>query len=151
MHSFQMYHITQIFSLRGSLMLFFAAGFFTVSVAQKQHIGFELKAELNSAPPEKMIHLAAFGDVPVLADEVRRLGGKVLHQTGDLITFRIPAGAVASFANSAALDYLEFSRSRGVPLNDSMLVNNRVQSVHTGTEGSGTGLSGKDVVIGLVD
>src|SRR5690606_38460650 len=72
-------------------------------------------------------------------------------QTGDLITFRIPAGAVASFANSESLDYLEFSRSRGVPLNDSMLVNNRVQTVHAGIAGPGSGLTGKDVVIGLVD
>ncbi len=151
MHFSPMYRITQIFSLRGCLMLFFTAGFFAVSIAQKQHIGFDLKAELNSTPPEKMIHLAAFGDVPVLAEEVRRLGGKVLHQTGDLITFRIPAGAVASFANSESLDYLEFSRSRGVPLNDSMLVNNRVQTVHAGIAGPGSGLTGKDVVIGLVD
>ncbi len=151
MHFSPMYRTIQICSFHISALLILCFGINFEIVAQKEHIGFELRAELKSSPSEKMIHMAARGDVNALSGLVLDLKGIILHKTGDMIAFRIPSGAVADFAQSPDLDYLEFSRSIGVPLNDSMVVNNRVQAVHTGINGMTSALTGKDVVIGLVD
>lgn len=121
------------------------------SFAQRQLINFELRATLNTTPASEMIDLAAHGDVAAIEGAVKELGGVVIHRLRNVIGFRIPAGAVEDLAQHPAVNYLEFSRQRGVPLNDSMLVNNRFVAVHEGIAGAQSALSGKDVVVGLVD
>ena len=121
------------------------------AIAQKTHVDFALKATLERTPSTKMIHMAAVGDATAIAGAVAELGGNILHRTGNMVSFRIPAGEIAKLDGVPGIDYLEFTGSTGKPLNDSMLVNSRFIWVHEGFSGWPEGLTGKDVVVGLVD
>lgn len=117
----------------------------------QQPLDFRLRAVLSNTPENKFIHLAARGDADRAARAVKQLGGQMLHRHRELITFRIASGKVLQLANEANGFQLEFGGHRGKPLNDSMLVNNRVSSVYENI-GNGLGnLRGRDVIIGLVD
>ncbi len=112
---------------------------------------FALRAALKTAAPNKAIHLAARGNERILAAEVKKRGGVVLQQLPGLITFRIAAKEVSGFARHRAVEFIEFDSGQGYVLNDSMLYNNRVMDVHLGQAWPDVELTGKDVVMGLVD
>jgi subtilisin family serine protease len=119
--------------------------------AQRELRNFELRAELAQSTPDKMLHLAAIGNAGEIAEAVNSLGGNVVHRTSKRVVFRLPAGAVSQLAESTAIRYLEFTRASGQPMNDAMLIHSRADMVHAGIDGAQSALTGKDVVIGLVD
>lgn len=145
MNSFRIFLITKICSV--CLILCSAHPVF----AQRELRNFELRAELAQSDADKMLHLAAIGNAGEIASAVNSLGGKVMHRSAERVVFRLPAGAVSRLAESTAISYLEFTRASGQPMNDAMLVHSRADMVHAGIDGAQSALTGKDVVIGLVD
>lgn len=119
--------------------------------AQSNRMDFRLKSEVKNSPADQMIHLAARGEERIISATVEQLGGVVLHRLRGLVAFRIHAGKISKLAQSDGVQQLEFGGHRGRALNDSMLVNNRVVAVHQGIPAEWNSLTGKDVVIGLVD
>lgn len=151
MPSFQKYRPTMRCNLPKLILLFFAFTTFQNIQGQNEHLNFELRAELKRASDSKMIHLAAYGEVSEIEILVEQADGVILHRLKNFVVFRIPAREVYTLSESRAVTHLEFSSGKGVPLNDSMLVNNRVGPIHSGFDGWPEGLTGKDVVVGMVD
>lgn len=141
----------RIIPISESLSLIIACWLLVVGVQAQHTPDFMLQATLKTSAPDRMIHLAARGNEQLLIPEIKKRGGNILHQLPGLIYFRIPAGAVADFSKSPGLDFLEFNGGRGHALNDTMLYNNRVIAVHDSLAWPGISLTGKDVVVGLVD
>lgn len=119
--------------------------------AQKNTINFELKTEINRAPADKIIHLAAFGNTNAIVESVKSLNGTVLAQAKGVVSFRIPVGDIAKFAQTPGLDYIEFSTGGAMPLNDLMVENSRITPLHLAQNGLDRPLSGKDVIVGIID
>lgn len=151
MLSFQKYRPTMRCNLPKLFFLVFALTSFQIAPAQNEQLNFELRAELKRASDTEMIHLAAHGEVSKIENLVEQAGGVILHRMQNFLAVRIPAQAVYTLSESSAVTHLEFSSRKGVPLNDSMLVNNRVGPIHGGFDGWPEGLTGKDVVVGMVD
>lgn len=143
--------IFRTFLTSSLVLLACIASLFSGALQAQQPIDFRLQAVLSNTPENEFIHLAARGDSEQVARAVNHLGGQVLQQQRGLITFRIAAGKVSQLIDEASGFKLEFGGDRGQPLNDSMLVNNRVSSVYADI-GNGLGnLRGRDVIVGMVD
>jgi subtilisin family serine protease len=119
--------------------------------AQKNLINFELRAEMQRSAPESMLHLAAFGQTDLLTKAINELGGTVHAKAKGVVSFRIPVGNIEAFSQTPGLDYIEFSSSKAQPMNDLMLVNSRINPLHLAQNGLDRPLTGKDVIVGIID
>jgi subtilisin family serine protease len=119
--------------------------------AQKNLLNFELQAEIERAPAEKIIHLAAFGNTTAIIESVKSLNGIVLAQAKGVVSFRLPVGAIGEFAQTSGVEFIEFSTGGAMPLNDLMVENSRITPLHLAENGLDRPLTGKDVIVGIID
>lgn len=78
-------------------------------------------------------------------------GGKIKYKVNDIYSVNIPASKALQFTSSLKNAYTEFSTAKGEPLADSMLINNRIDSVRAGLGILPKGYDGEGVIIGIID
>ncbi len=64
---------------------------------------------------------------------------------------RIPGVAMKELVLDKRFSYVDYAPYKGVPMNDTMRVNNRINQVHAGLSPLTTGFNGKGVVMGFID
>ena len=64
---------------------------------------------------------------------------------------RIPGAAMHSLVADKRFSSLDYAPYQGIPMSDTMRVNNRIDSVHSGSTPLSTGFTGKNVVCGFID
>lgn len=79
------------------------------------------------------------------------VGSKIKYTKGDLIAVRIPLDRVPEIAQSKHIYPLEFSIEKGVELNDTMRMRNRVNEVHLGLTPLDMPYDGEGVIVGFID
>ena len=110
-----------------------------------------LQSHLKEARSGDMVSLVLRGDVPKITQAVAQNGGSITLETGQMVAIRIPAAQVENILRNPAVSFVEFSTSKGQPLNDLMLENNNVIPIHEGVSTLGASYKGEDVVMGIID
>ncbi|MDQ3191712.1 MAG: S8 family peptidase [Bacteroidota bacterium] len=136
------------------LFSFFLASLLSYS-QQKQKISLSLNQciEEKKNSSEALV-LIIKGEVKTIKAEVIAAGGKIKYSYNDIFAINIPVSQIRSFVlnTSDAIEHIEFHYGNGIPLDDQMLINNKVDLVHDGlVDGIPEGLTGKGVLIGIID
>ena len=64
---------------------------------------------------------------------------------------RIPGKAMTALIADKRFSTIDYAPYQGVPMSDTMRVNNRIDSVHTGATPLNTGFTGNNVICGFID
>ena len=91
------------------------------------------------------------GNSERLSEEIQQLGGRVKFCAGRIVSAVIKAGQLRTLSEIAGVDRIEEGRVDLKPLNDRMLIYNRIHLVHNGNPPLSQGYDGKDVVMGIID
>jgi len=131
------------------VLLVFMLGF---SKAQETKMSFQLlqlsEREANSST---QVSILVKGDVNIIREEVKLMGGTFKYAAGDIASIIIPASMIRNLSNSPSVKRMEEGRLDLVPLNEQMLINNRIDKVHQGIAPLTQGYDGSGVVVGVID
>ncbi|MCB9360995.1 MAG: S8 family peptidase [Flavobacteriales bacterium] len=133
------------------LLLFFIVLISVEAYAQQSKINFGLKATINSAKTDDLIAVFVHGDVLEIKRAVNKIGGKVKLGNSSFVQVDIPAGKIEEFSKNTFVDYIEYSLSKGVVLNDTMVIHNKVEPIHNGELPLHQPYTGKGVILGFID
>jgi len=86
-----------------------------------------------------------------IREEVQNLGGRVKFSSGRIVSAVLRADALSTLAEKTCVERIEEGKIDLRPLNDRMLVNNRIDLVHSGVSPLPQGYEGMDVVVGIID
>jgi subtilisin family serine protease len=88
---------------------------------------------------------------PSAKDFLEQNGAKIKYERGDLISVRIPLDKISEVSTSKLIYPIEFTIEKGVELNDTMRVRNRVNEVHQGLAPLTQMYDGENVIVGFID
>lgn len=91
------------------------------------------------------------GEPAQIREEVRNLGGRVKYSSGKIVSAVLRADALSTLAEKTSVERMEEGRMDLRPLNDRMLVNNRIDLVHSGVTPLIQGYDGSNVIVGIID
>lgn len=104
----------------------------------------------NTNNTEQIVFLVK-GNENDVATAVALCGGKIKYKVNDIYSLNIPAAKALQFSTSLKNAYTEFSTAKGEALADSMLINNRIDSVRAGLGILPKGYDGEGVIVGIID
>jgi len=102
------------------------------------------------ADPERVVTVLIKGDIDIIKLLTITNGGTFNYAAGDIASITIKLKFIPKLAINPAIKRIEDNDSHIQPLNDHMLVNNRVSSINDGTC-LGQDYDGSGVVIGIID
>ena len=100
------------------------------------------------------VFLLLKGERKAIEKAVVSEGGHIKYAYNDIVAVNLPIVKVKSLVYKAdnAIEQIEFHYGNGMILNDKVLINNRISSIHDGiVHGIPEGLTGKGVLLGLID
>lgn len=113
----------------------------------KMNFNLAQKVSTSSTPIDVLVQ----GNIPTIQQLTETVGGTFKYAAGNIASIKIPASALANFANNKAVQRLEAYPQRNKPMNDTMLINNNVIPVHNGTAPLTQAYDGSGIVIGFID
>ena len=131
---------------------FLILSFFGIQMkAQPSKLNFELKSMVKQMSPDQNIQLFLRGDNAGVKEFVLKNKGTIKYELKNIVAVSIPVSAIDLINNEVAIKYVEFSKNRVAPLNDTMLINNNIVPIHDGQSPLPQAFTGKDIVIGFID
>lgn len=121
------------------------------SVAQK-NVSTSLKSRIyNNNLPGNTFDVLIDGDIQKLIAAEKTLGIKVKYYAGKVACVNLNINAIASLIESKAANYIELIEPRKRPLNDTMVVRNRIKPVKLGTSPLTQAYDGTGIIMGIID
>lgn len=121
-------------------------------MAQQSRMSYKLmqlvQHESNS---QKSIAVLIKGNVPYIKEEVVRLGGHFKYAAGNIAAVNLPVEALKTLADDPNIQRMEEGRLELEPMNDRMLINNKIDKVHSGVSPLTQGYDGEGVIVGIID
>ncbi len=137
--------------MRFILFILFSITLHQVSGQQTKLSYHLLTLSMDEALQNKNIAVLIKGDTPAVREEIIRLGGRVKFSSGPFCAATIAVSHLRELAASSFIERMEEGHVQLEPLNDKMLINNRIDQVHLGLSPLIQGYDGKDVVVGIID
>ena len=120
--------------------------------AQDTKMSFKLlQLSQREANSSTQVSILVKGDINVIREEVKLMGGSFKYAAGDIASILIPSSMIQNLSNNPSVQRMEEGRLDLVPLNDQMLINNRIDKVHQGIAPLTQGYDGSGVVVGVID
>ncbi len=91
------------------------------------------------------------GDPNKIKSKVSELGGSLKYCHGNICAISIPSDYIDKFLMNDFVQRVEQTVSKSQPLMDTSLINNGILAVHQGVEPFKEGLTGKGVIVGIID
>src|SRR5690606_31946670 len=113
-------------------------------------LGIELSHYLETAENHQMVPLLV-ESTEDLSEAVYNVGGKIRMQIANYYSIEIPASEVQGFIEGSSIENLDFSTAPGKTLNDSMRINNNIDSLQYFSKRFPSTHTGKGVIMGIID
>ncbi len=110
-----------------------------------------VKKIISATDPNRPAALFVQGDVNVIRMLTNHLGGNFKYSAGDVAAIVLPISKVETLAADPNVIRIEDNYMKLQPLNDSMVVKNRIVDVHAGVAPLPQGYNGNNVVMGIID
>lgn len=123
----------------------------TCLFAQTPKVNFFLKNAILHAKNDESIQIFVRGDVDKIKQEVSKLKGKVKLSVSNICQIELPVSKVIQFSTNDFVESIEYSFSKGMLLNDTMLIHNKVMPIHQGLPPLFQPYTGKGVIMGFID
>ncbi len=126
---------------------------FTLSVyAQDTRLSFRIQQLLmDETRQQEKIAVFIKGDVLYLKEEISHLGGRVKFTAGNICSAELSLAAISTLSGDTHVQRIEEGHVNLQTMNDKMLINNKIDLVHSGASPLTQGYDGKDVVVGIID
>ncbi len=120
--------------------------------AQQSKMSYKLmKLAQLETNTQKTISVLIKGNVPYIKEEVVRMGGHFKYAAGNIASVNLPSQALKSLADDPNVIRMEEGRIDLEPMNDKMLINNKIDQVHLGVSPLPQGYDGEGVIVGIID
>ncbi len=131
-----------------SLLITFA----NLSLAQDTKLNFKLlQLSQQESASHTPIAVLICGDINYLKEELPRLGGTFKFSSGNIISAMVPADRIVSLSLDPHVFRMEEGRLNLQPMNDKMLINNKIDQVQSGISPLMQGYDGLGVIVGIID
>jgi subtilisin family serine protease len=98
----------------------------------------------------EMIHIVLRGNPEMIKSKILSEGGYVNTVAGNIITAQVPLNRINKIADDNSVQKIELPLKTKT-LNDEAIKHVKADKVHNGNLPLGTGLKGKDVIVGIID
>ena len=115
------------------------------------HMNLQTRAMVNQRSVEERVSLFVRGNVDKIKNYLDQTNSKIKGQLKNLILAELTIGDILFLAEQDFIEGFEFEWGRNVIMNDSMLVKNNVEAVHTGSMPLPSAYTGKNVISGVID
>jgi len=132
-------------------LFFLLVCFCSLSVKTQNKLNLLIRNELAQSPPSALLQFMVKGDIAILKKSIKEYGAIIDWQSKAYAAIRIPAHKAEKFSRQKAVTYITRSIGKMLPLNDTVLKQNRATQVHQGVHPLPFAYEGQDVVIGIVD
>jgi len=120
--------------------------------AQNSKLNITLKQEIQKITNKNQLFpLFVIGDVQKIKTEVRKLEGEYQLSAKNIIQIKIPVKDIVAFSENNFVQSIPYSFSKGVALNDTMVIHNNVVPVFNGDAPLHQPYTGKGVLFGIID
>lgn len=123
---------------------------FSASIFAQSKMNFSLTKKIKS-PSSELIDVFVKGEIQTIEQITASVHGKVKYSSGNIAAVKIPVSALSSFASNKNIQRIEAYPTHFKPMNDTMLSNNNVSPVHSGTMPLTQGYNGNGIVMGIID
>ena len=113
-------------------------------------LGIELDHYLENAESNQMVPLLVESPED-LSEAVHNIGGRIRMQLSNYYSVEIPANQVLNFMGQNMIEQINFSTAPAKILNDSMRINNNIDSLQYFSKRFPSTHSGKGVIMGIID
>jgi len=127
------------------LTLFYVSGYTQSQVNTALQIRME-----ERQLPERFTVLAQ-GDIVKLQASAKRLNCSLNYSAGNIASLTLDVNALGELLQNKIISYAEFIESHKQPLNDTMLLKNRIKPVKLGAAPLSQAYNGNGVVVGIID
>ncbi|HKR06959.1 MAG TPA: S8 family serine peptidase [Bacteroidia bacterium] len=110
-----------------------------------------VKKIIETREPNRPAALFVQGDVNFIKWKTAELGGYFKYSAGDVAAVVLPISKVMEFKSDPRIIRLEDNYMKLEPMNDSMVVKNRIVDANTGVAPLPQGYDGTGVVMGFID
>lgn len=133
------------------ILLFFIL--FISAIASSQHnISTSLKSRIyNNNLPGTTFDVLVEGNIQKLLAFEKSIGIKVKYYAGTIACVNLSANAIAPLIESKAAKYIELIEPHKKPLNDTMIIRNRIKPIKNGTSPLAQAYDGTGVIVGIID
>ncbi len=123
---------------------------FSINILAQSKMNFSLVQKIKTSSTE-IIDVFVKGDINTIEQITASVQGKVKYSSGNIAAIKIPASALSSFVSNKNIQRIEAYPTHFKPMNDTMLFNNNVVPVHSGTIPLTQGYNGNGIVMGIID
>ena len=121
---------------------------FTASAQSKANFSIIQQIEKKSTAA---IDVFIKGDVKRIQELLESNRGIFKYSAGNIVVARLTFPQIAVILKSEGVERIEAYPQRTIPMNDTMLINNRIVSIHNGDFPLHQAYDGKGVVVGVMD
>lgn len=130
------------------LLIFFSS--VASSQSRVENLGIELSQYLRSIEKDQMVPLLVESSEE-LSEAIQNFGGRIRMRSADFYSIELPSSKVEAFVKENLIEKLEFSTAPGKTLNDSMRINNNIDSLQFFSRRFPSSHTGKGVIMGIID
>jgi len=124
---------------------------FTVN-GQDSKMSFKLMQLVqNEGNSNEKISILVKGNVPYIKEEVTRMGGHFKYSAGNIASVTLSIPAIKTLSNDPNIFRMEEGKIQTKLMNDQMLINNKIDQVHSGVSPLTQGYDGEGVIVGIID
>lgn len=132
----------------GFLMLLCSTGLFS----QTGSLNPALKMSLSEKVlPEKVYSILVKGDIAKLKAAQREAGFTVNYSAGMIASIKCTASTISFLIDHNLISYAEFKEARTNPMNDTMVLRNRIKAIKQAAHPLTQSYDGTDIVLGFID
>jgi subtilisin family serine protease len=128
------------------------SGLANFSFAQDTKLNFKLlQLSQSESAAQTPIAVLIKGDVNYLREELPRIGGTFKFAAGNIISATVPADRIVALSLDPHVFRMEEGHLNLQPMNDRMLINNKIDKVQNGISPLTQGYNGSGVIVGVID
>jgi subtilisin family serine protease len=131
--------------------IYFLSFFISLQVFSQKSLNNALKNRMfdNSLPARFDVLIK--GDISRLKNAEKTLGIRVKYYASDIACVNIDVAAIAPLIESKTAKFIEYIEPHLKPMNDTMIVRNRIKPVKLGTTPLTAAYDGTGVIVGIID
>jgi len=135
-----------------TLFALFVSNVFILSAQDYSKMNFTLvKKIIDMTEPARPAALFVEGDINFIRTQTEKLGGRFKYSAGDIAAIVLPISKVMELASYPQIIRMEDNYMKLQPMNDSMVVKNRIVAANNGDAPLPQGYDGTGVVLGFID
>ena len=135
-----------------TLFVILSTAFLTPLYGQKKEVNPWLRAYANQPlKTDAKVSLFVKGDRAEILDFVTTVKGTYKGEISGYLFVSLPASSLHEFAQLSGVEYIDFNMYQPSLLNDTMRTSNRVNDAHAGTAPLNYPVTGKGVIVGVID